>query len=56
MGYNNYNFTEEGIRHLAQLPHLEMLKIDSEDINDEMLKEHGLLGKVLQYSSKVPVM
>ena len=38
------HFTEEGIRHLAQLPHLKTLKI--ENVSDEVLEKHGLLDKV----------
>ena len=42
----NDNFTEEGIRHLAQLPLLRTLEVDSKNISDEVLRRHGLLGKV----------
>ena len=43
---DNDNFTEEGIRHLAQLPHLKTLELDSMNVSVAVLMKHGLLGKV----------
>ena len=43
---DNDNFTEEGIRHLAQLPHLKTLELDSMNVSVAVLMKHGLLDKV----------
>ena len=52
---DNDNFTEEGIRHLAQLPHLRTLELDIKDISDEVLRRHGLLDKVPEWRRKMLV-
>ena len=40
---DNDNFTDDGLHHLAKLPRLRQLALDSEGVTEEGLKKHGLL-------------